>query len=438
MKEKSVRIGMLGVGTVGGGVVKILQRNRDLIGRRTGIDFEIVHATVHDVTLDWGVDLDEGVLHDDIEKVVSDDSLQIVIELMGGVDKTGDIVKRVLVNGKDVVTANKAMLAERGEEIYAVAREHGRCIAFEASCCGGIPLVGAMRSGLAANNISEFFGIVNGTCNYVLSSMDQRAKEYEVALKEAQKAGYAEADPTLDINGADSAHKLTILAALAFGKQVDYEQIEFCGIEEVDLTDIRFGRELGYTLKLLASAKQYKGGLALTVHPAFVHEASPMAQVSGAYNAVSIYGDEVGHTLYYGQGAGRFPTASAVVADLIDVARGNSARLFDSMPGFGQPAETAVICPRQERESRFYLRLNVEDQPGVLAQVTKILGDNGISITACLQQEKSHADTVPLIITTHQATQGNMDKALATLNQGSFAGNPTVCIPVVTVPDDHK
>ena len=435
--DKTVHAALIGLGTIGTGVAKILTRNLDLIAARSGLNLNLKHVVDIDPVRSQAVDLPEGVFHTDVAKVIADDEVSIAIELIGGTTVATDITKQLLAAGKDVVTANKAMLAECGDEIYAVARKHNRCVAFEASCCGGIPLVGAIRSGLSANHITAMFGIVNGTCNYILSSMSNEGKEYGVALKEAQRAGFAEADPTLDINGSDSAHKIAILASLAFGCQINYDDIVFEGIESLDLVDIRFGQEMGYTIKLLAIAEQTAAGLSLRVHPSFICATDPLAQVNGSFNAMSIFGEEVGHTLYYGRGAGMMPTASAVVADVIEVARGNSAHLFANAPAFGQEAQAPTLCPMDAIESRFYLRLSVVDQPGVIAQVTKILGDKSISISACLQHESPHSASVPLVIMTHLASQGNVRQALAELESLDAVKDKPVCIHVVTPPLDE-
>ena len=436
MQGKTIKIGLIGLGTVGAGVAKILLRNAELIQGRSGLRLELAHAIDLDPSRAEGLELPDGVFGSDVEKLINDDEVSIAVELIGGIGKACEMIKRLLASGKCVVTANKALLAERGEEIYAAAREAGRCVAFEASCCGGIPLVGALRTGLAANEITAMYGIVNGTCNFILSSMDREGKEYDTALSEAQKLGYAEADPTLDINGADSAHKLAILSSLAYGKQIDYEDISVRGIEDVHLADIRFGREMGYVMKLLAISEVTGDGLSLRVHPAFVKADEPLAQVNGAFNAMSIFGKEVGHTYYYGQGAGEMPTASAVVGDIIEAARGNSIRLFENAPAFGQPASKAVVCDPQEVHSRFYLRLEVVNRPGVLAQITRIQGDLKISISACLQHEGQSSDSVPMVIMTEEARQGNVSQALKEIAGLEVVKDKPVCIHVVTTPVD--
>jgi len=343
-----------------------------------------------------------------------------------------------LAAGKDVVTANKALLAEHGSELFQTAREHNRCVAFEASCCGGIPVINALRAGLAANAITAMYGIVNGTCNYILSGMSSEGKPYDQALREAQDAGFAEADPTLDVNGADSAHKLAILAALAFGREINYHDIPAIGIDNVQLDDIRYGMEMGYAMKLLAIAEQTPHGLSLRVHPCFINQHELLAQVAGPFNAVSIFGDAVGHTSYYGRGAGMMPTASAVVADIIEVAQGSAARFFAAAPGFGRPAQPAQLCPTEDITSRFYLRLGVVDKPGVLARIARVLGDRQISISGFLQHESESAEEVPVVMMTHHARQGDMHTALEELAQLDVIKAQPICIPVITPPVDDQ
>jgi len=436
METEKVKIAIIGFGTVGSGVAKILQENAEEITHKTGLQLKLAHVVDMDLVRPRLVTLPEGMLHNDLEKVLSDGEVSIAVVLVGGTDIAGDIQKKLLAAGKNVVTANKALLAERGEEIFETARQHHRCLAFGASCCGGIPVVGAIRTGLTANRISTMYGIVNGTCNYILSEMSESGKEYEVALKEAQAAGFAEADPTLDVNGSDSAHKLAILSLLAFGQKINYYEISTEGIENIQLTDIRYGRELGYVMKLPAIAEQTDKGLSLRVHPSFINENEPLAQVSGPFNAVSIFGDAVGHTSYYGRGAGMMPTASAVVADIIDVARGNAQRVFDTTPTLGCMTKSALMCPPEEIVSRFYLRLTVVDQPGVFAQIANVLGERKISISACLQHESESSDRVPVVIMTHLARQGDMNQAREDMDKLDIVKEKTVCIHVVTPPKD--
>ena len=436
MEAQRVKIALIGFGTVGSGLVKILQDNAEHILHKTSLQLELAHVVDKDLNRPRPVKLPKGLLHNDLERVLADKQVTVAVELVGGTTTAGEITIKLLRAGKDVVTANKALLAERGREIFETARQCGRCVAFEGSCCGGLPVVGAIRKGLAANKISAMYGIVNGTCNYILTEMSKKGKEYAEALQEAQQRGYAESDPMLDVTGTDSAHKLTILAALAFGEEVDFNSIEVQGIDKVQLADIRFGWEMGYAMKLLAIAEQSQKGLSLRVHPSFITQEAPLAQVSGPFTAISIFGDAVGHTSYYGQGAGMMPTASAVVADIIEVAQGNALRCFAATPGLGRPGKSARICPAEEINSRFYIRLSLVDQPGVFAQVGKILGDRAISISSCLQHEGESPDCVPVVFMTHPARKGDVDSALKELAQLEVSKAKPVCIPIVTPPEN--
>ena len=438
MSTQTVKIALIGFGTVGSGVARILLEQGDRIYAKTNVRLELAHVVDVDIQSPRPVTLPEGMLHNDLQRVLADEETAIAVELIGGTTVAADVVKALLAAGKHVVTANKALLAERGAEIYKAARSHGRCVAFEASCCGGIPLITALRTGLAANQVTAMYGIVNGTCNYILSGMSSQGKEYATALAEAQAAGFAEADPTLDVNGADSGHKLAVLAALAFGNEIKFDDIALAGIDDVDLADIHYGAELGYAMKLLAIAEQTKNGLSLRVHPSFISQDEPLARVSGPFNAVSIFGDAVGHTSYYGRGAGMMPTASAVVADIIETALGNSERLFASAPVFGRPAPSASLCPPEEIISRFYLRLSVVDQSGVLANIAQILGEKNISLSAVLQHEAHNSNSVPVVIMTHPARKGDMDQSLEAIGRLKAITAKPICIHVVTPPVDEQ
>ena len=435
MHEQTVKVALLGFGVVGAGVARIIRENAELIAARSGVCFELAHVVVRDPSKPRDADLPGGVLHTDLNRAVSDPQVALVVELIGGVDQAAEVVKQALNAGKPVVTANKALLAERGQEIYDVAHQNNTCVAFEASCCGGIPVIGAIRTGLAANRIQEMVGIVNGTCNFILSSMSDDGMDYASALAQAQRAGYAEADPTLDVNGADSAHKMAIMAALAFGRPVPYDSVRFSGIESVDIREIAYGRELGYTLKLLGVARGKNTELSVSVRPTFVSDGNPLALVKGAFNAVGILGQEVGPTLFYGQGAGRFPTASAVVADMIEVARGNSQRLFETTCSPTAQHKDVGRSTPSGQSSRFYLRLTVLDESGVLGRVTTILGEHGVSIMACIQHEMDHPETQPLIITTHVAPEARVDTALTAISELDAVRNIPVCIPILSEPD---
>ncbi|MCK5114191.1 MAG: homoserine dehydrogenase, partial [Phycisphaerae bacterium] len=332
-----------------------------------------------------------------------------------------------------VVTANKALLAYHGAELYALARENGVCIAFEASCAGGIPIIRPMNEGLAANRIDAMFGIVNGTCNFILTEMISKNKSYADSLADAQRDGLAEADPTLDVSGGDSAHKLAIMASLAFGKKIDFEKIPLAGIDTLELCDIGYGETLGYVIKLLAIAERQDDGVSLRVRPAFISKEHPLAWVSGPFNAVSVYGHATGHTMYYGRGAGAKPTASAVVADIISIGIGTAQRSFELLNIWADRCEPANQLAIDEVQSRYYMRITCADEPGVLAQIAAILGKHNISITSLLQHEspQSAATTVPVIITTDKAREGNVRKALAEIDALDVIKAESVCIGIV-------
>jgi homoserine dehydrogenase len=438
MSEQLVKIGLVGFGTVGAGVAKLLLEQGDAIAARTGLRLELVKVVDLDTTTSRPVKLPAGMLTSDLGAILNDKSIQIGIELIGGTRAAKDVQLKMLVAGKDVVTANKALLAEHGPEIFAAAKKLGRCVAFEASCAGGIPIISAIRTGLVANNITAMYGILNGTCNYILSNMTSEGKDFPQALKEAQAKGYAEADPTLDISGSDSAHKLAILASIAFGYDIHLEDIHVDGIQKVSLTDIKCGGEMGYVLKLLAiGQKDSHGKVWLRVHPSFISDDNALARVNGPFNAISVFGDAVGQTLYYGRGAGMMPTASAIVTDIVDVAFGNSGRLFNCRTIKPRSESAGFIGKIGDQHSRFYIRLMAKDQPGVFAQIGKILGDNQISLAGVMQHEgKGNDNTVPVIVTTHPTLERNIGNALKELAALAVIGGEPVCIRIVDVAED--
>lgn len=439
MSEKLVKVGLVGFGTVGSGVAKLLIEDSSQIAARTGIRLELACIVDMDTTSQRPVTLPKGIITNDINRLLNDDSIQIGIELVGGTTAAKDIQLKILSAGKDVVTANKALLAKHGSELYAAAHKAGRCIAFEASCAGGIPIVSAIRTGLAANRISALYGIVNGTCNYILSNMTDKGLEFETALSGAQQKGYAEADPTLDINGQDSAHKLTILASIAFGYEIELADIYVEGIEGIHIDDIRYANEMDYVLKLLAiGQKTDDGKVSLRVHPALLSKDDALARVDGPFNAISIFGHALGQTMYYGRGAGMMPTASAVTADIIEVAMGNSATLFRQLRTQGRDEIKGLIDDIENLTGRFYIRLMAKDSPGAFAAYGKILGDHNISISGALQHEGPGPDnTVPVVITTHPTKQKNITEALKVLAKLDVIGAPPVCIRIVDIPEDR-
>ncbi|MHC4149056.1 MAG: homoserine dehydrogenase [Planctomycetota bacterium] len=438
MAEQKVKVGLVGFGTVGCGVAKLILEEGESIAAKTGLRLELACVVDIDTESPRPVKLPDGVLTSDLDKLLKDDSIQIGVELVGGTDAARQIQLKMLEAGKDVVTANKALLAEHGNELYEAAHKNDRCIAFEASCAGGIPIVSGIRAGLAANNITAMYGIVNGTCNYILSNMTSKDEEFSEALAEAQSKGYAEADPTLDINGGDSAHKLAILASIAFGYEIALEDIYVEGIEEISKGDIRYGGEMGYVLKLLAIGQRDQNGrISLRVHPSFIAKDNSLARVDGPFNAVSIFGSAVGQVMYYGRGAGMMPTASAVVADIIDVALGNSATTFRHLHLKPHSETESVIDEIGNLVSRFYIRIMCKDRPGVIAQWSKVLAEHQISISGALQHEGTGPEnTVPVVIATHPTQQKNISAAVEDMERLDVIGGKPVCIRIVDIPED--
>ncbi len=425
-----IGIGILGFGTVGAGVVEGLQRNGDLLAERIGVRLVVRKIADVDLDRDRGVRLAPGVLTRDAAAVIADPSIHILVELIGGTTVAKQFILQALCLGKPVVTANKALLAEHGEEIFACARAHDTDVWFEASVAGGVPILRALREGLVANRIDRIYGILNGTCNYILTRMDREQMTFEHALKEAQAAGFAEADPGLDIDGFDTAHKAAILASLAYGVQVPMSRVYVEGIRGVAKADIEYANGLGYRIKLLAVIKMVDGAIEVRVHPTLVPIVHMIASVSGVFNVVLVEGDIVGQTAYYGRGAGRLPTASAVISDLADVARrltaGQGRLLVDA------PKRASAVTYRDMGEiaSRYYLRLSLLDRPGILGQVTTILGQHGISIASVLQKETHAGKHVPVIIVTDRAREQDFEAALRTLDGMESVGGRTVRIRI--------
>lgn len=439
MEAKTIKIGLVGYGTVGAGVAKVLFENAAQITARTGLNLELACVVDKDTTRPREFALPAGLLTDDLNVLLNDPTIDIALELVGGTTFAKDIHVQMLKAGKHVVTANKALLAEHGAELYKAALDAKRCIAFEASCCGGIPIISSLRSGLAANEITGLYGIFNGTCNYILTNMTHFDADFSDALKEAQDRGFAEADPTLDINGMDTAHKLAILGGLAFNCRIDMEDIYVEGIENIDIVDIRSALEMGYVLKLLAIGEKDDGQVSLRVHPSFVLAHSPLALVEGPFNAISVFGNAVGNTMFYGRGAGMMPTASAVVADVIDIALGTSQRLFNSIPMVTETERSVKIKNVDDIDSRFYIRIMAKDEPGVFAAYGQVLGKHGISISGAIQHEWiGPQNTVPVVITTHPTQQKNMNAALNELEQLDVIIQKPVCIRIVDIPEDKE
>lgn len=414
---KHLRVGLLGIGTVGGGTYNVLTRNAAEITRRTGVAINVLQ--VADKNIDHAKKITGGntLLSTDAFAIVNNPEIDVVVELIGGYTLSKELVLKAIANGKHVVTANKALIALHGNEIFAAAQQAGVMVAFEAAVAGGIPIIKALREGLGANRIEWVAGIINGTTNYILTEMREKGLAFADVLGEAQRLGYAEADPTFDVEGIDAAHKLTIMAAIAFGMPMKFEQAYTEGITKLQQTDIKYAEELGYRVKLLGITKQADGGVELRVHPTLIPEKRLVANVNGAMNAVVVKGDAVGPTLYYGAGAGAEPTASAVVADLMDVARLSSATSEQRVPYLGFQAgqlNDLPVLPISEINSAYYLRLRASDEPGVLANVTKILAERNISIDAMLQKEPADNETeADIVILTHVTKEKNMDAGIA-------------------------
>jgi len=414
---RPINVGLLGLGTVGAGTIEVLRRNAEEISRRAGRDIRITHATARDITKPRPVSLEGITIVADPMEIVSNPDIDIVCELIGGETTTKDLVLKAIENGKHVVTANKALLAKHGNEIFAAAQRKKVMVAFEAAVAGGVPIIKALREGLTANRIEWIAGIINGTSNFILSEMRSRGASFASVLKEAQAKGYAEADPTFDIEGIDAAHKLTILSAIAFGVPVQFDKAYTEGISNLTDKDIKYAEQLGYRIKLLGITRHVAAGIELRVHPTLIPAKRLIANVEGVMNAILVKGDAVGATMYYGRGAGAEATASAVVADLVDVTRMLTADPEQRVPHLAfQPDQLhdTPILPMGKVETAYYLRLSAFDRPGVMADVTRILADNGISIDAMLQKEAEEGeDVVDVIILTHRCLEEDADKAIA-------------------------
>jgi homoserine dehydrogenase len=416
----TAKVAVVGFGTIGSGVVKLLRESGDRIARHAGRPVELVRVVDKDLSRPRNVSLPEGMLTDDVETVIADPQIEHVVQLIGGLEPERSIMLRMLAAGKNVVTANKALLAEHGPELFDRARELRRTIAFEAAVAGGIPIIAAINESLTANQVQSIHAILNGTSNFILTRMEEQQMAYAAAVAEAQKLGYAEANPAMDVDGSDAAQKLAILAHLAFGARLSWRDIPRVGIDTVDIADIRYARELGYRIKLLAVADLTEKGLELHVSPTLVRLGAPLAEVRGAYNAIRVVGDAVGRVFFQGPGAGQMPTASAVVADLISTVVGRTAITFDALELWSSDRESLVETRNPAHISgRFYLRFNVDDRPGVMAEIAGLLGRHNISIASIIQHEpdEENGGVVPLIIMTHAADQGGMSNAMAEINK---------------------
>jgi homoserine dehydrogenase len=416
----AVKVAIVGMGTVGSGVARLLLEHGDRLARHAGTRLVLEKAIVRDPSKVRGISLPAGVLSTDLTQVTSHPEIKVVAHLVGGVESARTIMLRLLESGKDVVTANKALLAEHGQEVFDRARELGRSISFDAAVAGGIPIITNIGQCLSANQITSLRGILNGTTNFIISRMEEQGSSYADAVQEAQRLGYAEADPTLGVDGSDAAQKLAILAHLAFGARAHWTEIPRVGINTLNPADLRYARELGYRIKLLATAQLTDDGLELGVQPTLVKIGRPLAEVREAYNAIDIVGDAVGRVFYHGLGAGQMPTASAVVADLVDTAVGRAQLTFRTLELWSNAAPRVILADHTKVPGRNYFRFTIIDRPGVLAEIAGVLGCNQISIASVIQHEPQASEgdqVVPLVIMTHTATDGAVQKALAEIDR---------------------
>lgn len=431
-----IRIGIVGFGTVGTGTVEILLRNSNLITKKLGTEIVIKRIADLDIKTNRGISIDKSILTTDAMEIINDPEIDIVVELIGGIEKAKELIISAMRKGKHVVTANKALLAECGKEIYETAKKYGVYLGFEASVAGGIPIIGALKGGLCANRIRSILGILNGTSNYILTKMAKEGLSYEQVVDEAVSLGIAEAPPTLDVDGTDTTHKLAIIVSIISGHPVDYRNIYKEGITDITLDDIRFADEFGYTIKLLAIAKNHEDYIEARVHPAMIPKEDMLANVNEMFNAIYIEGDFVGPNLYYGLGAGKKPTGSAVVSDIITLARHivNGAKEIMTPLGFSdQVASTIKIQPIEMLKSRYYFRVSAMDKPGVLSAISGILGRYKISIESVIQKgrKKRENDSVPIVMLTHEALERDVRKAIAEINRLNVVEDKTMVIRLV-------
>ncbi|MEK6644287.1 MAG: homoserine dehydrogenase [Planctomycetota bacterium] len=429
-----IGVSLIGCGAVGSHVARMLLQQGDDLHQRTSCRFELRHILVRDPKRRRDAAIPNNLFATDSAQLLNDTGTNVILELAGGTDEARRLILAALQAGKDVVTANKALLALHGRDVFSAARQVGRCVAFEASVCGGVPLIESIRRGLIGNQIDAVMGILNGTSNYILTRMLENNASYAHALAEAQAAGYAEADPTLDVSGGDAAHKLAILASLAMRSACEFNRIQVEGIEKIELSDLTAGEQLGYRCKLLAVARRFDDGLDLSVQPTFIPTSHPLASVSGPFNAVSVYGTPIGHTFFYGRGAGGAATASAVIADLVDVAIGNARRTFESLVVLPDQTAPAVYRAPGETCCPHYIRVGLRDQPGGIGNLATVLGSHGISIATIVQHEPPQSIStvaVPVIVTTHPSKEGCMRDAVADIAKMDATLTPPICIPVL-------
>ena len=431
----SFGIAVVGCGTVGNATAALLLSESDNFLKKTGR--ELILKALVDVNFDKAREagLDDSLFNEDLASVLGNESIHLIVETVGGLTIARTIIEKALKAGKHIVTANKALLAHYGAELFALARKNGVSIGFEASCAGGIPIIRALVDGLLANSNEALYGIVNGTSNFILTEMVEKGKTYAEALKMAQAEGLAEADPTLDVNGMDAAHKLTLLGSLAFGVSIHLDDIPVEGIDGLDLFDVSMGSDLGYVLKLVALARKTEKGLELAVKPVFLQDDHPLARVSGPFNAISVYGNAVGHTMYYGRGAGGSPTASAVVSDVLSIALGTWPTLFSTLTIWPDRCEKTHLADFGESIHRYYLRFMIRDESGVVADITAALAEKGISLNAFVQKESHEGNLVPIVITTHEAREKDISEAFDTIVGLSSVGKKAVRIRII---DEHS
>jgi len=428
---EEIRVGLIGFGTIGTGVVKLLESRQKAIDAIVGAKLRLVRIADLDTTRDRGVELPKGMLVADAAQVYEADDIDVVIELMGGYEPARRFVLAAIAKGKSIVTANKALLAVHGADVFGAATKQGVDIGFEASVGGGIPIVRVLRDGVVADKTFAVRGIVNGTCNYILSKMSAEGAQFDDVLKEAQARGLAEADPSFDIDGIDSAHKLVILTALAFGTELRLKDVHTEGIRHVAQMDVGYARELGYEIKLLAVGSVHGAGVAARVHPTLVPSTHVLAGVRGAYNAIYVEGEALGSSMYYGLGAGMMPTATAVVADLIEIARNRHQDTSARVPPLGiSKLRPAKVVPMGDLRTAYYLRIMVRDRPGVLGNIASILGRHGISIATVIQKGRSAAATVPVVIRTHEAREHSLQRALGRIARLAGVQGAPVCLRI--------
>lgn len=431
MKGLAIHVGIIGFGTVGTGVIKILFQKQRELEEKIGFPIVIEKVADLDIKRERGITLPQNVIVTDSGEVIDSPSIDIVVELIGGIHPAKEFILRAIKNGKHVVTANKALLATEGHEIFKIAYENNIEIGFEAAVAGGIPIIKIVREALIGNKIQAIYGIINGTSNYILTKMTDERVDFSTALKEAQNLGYAEADPTLDIEGIDAAHKLTILASLAFGTQISFKDVYTEGISKITPLDIEFSSEFGYKIKLLAIAKQLDKKIELRVHPTMVPKGYLISNVNGVFNAVYVEGDAIGPSLYYGKGAGEMPTGSAVVSDIIDIARNIKKGAVNRLQSVTVSERADLTIKKMEDvQSNYYFRFSVIDKPGVLSKIAGILGGYGISIKSVIQKGRKKEETVPLVMMTHEAVEKDVNQALKEIDKLDVVTGKTMFIRV--------